>query len=100
MHPIACAPPPSSTASLREGFAYAEAFGYGTGKRWPLLPDALALLWQAPAWRDELCQLVELLPEHTDRRLHPLPWALPVPLRVHGRCSRAVIEAAYCCAEA
>ncbi|KEF40724.1 MAG: hypothetical protein ER33_15400 [Cyanobium sp. CACIAM 14] len=32
--------------------------------------------------------------------MHPLPWALPVPLRVHGRYSRAEIEAAYCCAEA
>ena len=33
--------------------------------------------------------------ERADRRLHPLPWALPVPLRVHGRYSRAEIEAAF-----
>ncbi|EDY37642.1 hypothetical protein CPCC7001_521 [Cyanobium sp. PCC 7001] len=28
-----------------------------------------------------------------------VPWALPVPLSVQGRYSRAEIEAAYCCAE-
>ncbi len=67
----------------------------GTGKRWRPLPDALALLWQASAWRDELRQLLHLLAERTERRLHPLPWALPVPLRVHGRYSRAEIEAAF-----
>jgi len=67
----------------------------GTGKRWRPLPDALALLWQAAAWRDELRQLLHLLAERTDRRLHPLPWALPVPLRVHGCYSRAEIEAAF-----
>jgi hypothetical protein len=67
----------------------------GTGKRWRPLPEALALLWQASAWRDERRQLLQLLAERTDRRLHPLPWALPVPLRVHGRYSRAEIEAAF-----
>jgi hypothetical protein len=67
----------------------------GTGKRWRPLPDALALLWQASAWRHELHQLLHLLAERTDRRLHPLPWALPVPLRVHGRYSRAEILAAF-----
>jgi hypothetical protein len=68
---------------------------FGTGNRWRPLPDALALLWQAFAWRDELRQLLDLLAERADRRLHPLPWALPVPLRVHGRYSRAEIEAAF-----
>jgi hypothetical protein len=58
------------------------------------------VLWQATAWREELIQLLELLAERADRRLHPLPWALPVPLRVHGHYSRAEIEAAYCFAEA
>jgi hypothetical protein len=60
-------------------------------------PDdqALAVLWQAGAWREELIQLLELLAERADRRLHPLPWALPVPLRVHGHYSRAEIEAAF-----
>jgi hypothetical protein len=71
---------------------------FGTGKRWRPLPEALALLWQAAAWRDELRQLLELLADRSGRRLHPLPWALPVPLRVHGRYSRAELEAAYCCA--
>ena len=28
-------------------------------------------------------------------RLQPLPWALPVPLRVHGRYSRAEVMAAF-----
>ena len=58
------------------------------------------MLWQAGAWREELIQLLELLAERADRRLHPLPWALPVPLRVHGHYTRAEIEAAYCFAEA
>ena len=51
-------------------------------------------------WREELIQLLELLAERADRRLHPLPWALPMPLRVHGLYTRAEIEAAYCFAEA
>jgi len=58
------------------------------------------VLWQAGAWREELIQLLLLLAERADRRLHPLPWALPVPLRVHGHYTRAEIEAAYCFAEA
>ena len=70
--------------------------GYGTGRQWRPLDQALALLWQAGAWREELIQLLLLLAERADRRLHPLPWALPVPLRVHGHYTRAEIEAAYC----
>ena len=54
-----------------------------------------AVLWQAAAWREELIQLLLLLAERADRRLHPLPWALPVPLRVHSHYSRAEIEAAF-----
>jgi hypothetical protein len=57
------------------------------------------VLWQAGAWREELIQLLELLAERPlkqpQRCLHPLPWALPVPLRVHGHYSRAEIEAAF-----
>ena len=53
------------------------------------------MLWQAGAWREELIQLLLLLAERADRRLHPLPWALPVPLRVHGHYTRAEIEAAF-----
>jgi len=50
------------------------------------------------AWREELRQLLELLEllaDRADHRLHPLPWALPVPLRVHGRYSRAEVLAAF-----
>jgi hypothetical protein len=54
-----------------------------------------AVLWQAGAWREELIQLLELLAERADRRLHPLPWTLPVPLRVHGHYTRGEIEAAF-----
>jgi hypothetical protein len=58
------------------------------------------VLWQAGGWREELIRLLLLLAERPlkqpQRRLHPLPWALPVPLRVHGHYTRAEIEAAYC----
>jgi hypothetical protein len=74
--------------------------GYGTGRQWRPLDQALALLWQAGAWREELIQLLLLLAERPlkqpQRRLHQLPWTLPVPLRVHGHYTRAEIEAAYC----
>ena len=64
-------------------------FGTGRAERersqWRPLDQALAVLWQAGAGREELIQL---------------PWALPVPLPVHGHYSRAVIKAAYCFAEA
>jgi hypothetical protein len=68
---------------------------FGTGRQWRPLDQALAVLRQAGAWRQELIQLLRLLGERADRRLHPLPWALPVPLSVHGRYSRAEIEAAF-----
>jgi hypothetical protein len=93
----ASAPPEPQALSERERrqWLMLTAQLFGTGKRWRPLPDALSLLWQASAWRGELRQLLELLAERTDRRLHPLPWAQPVPLRVHGRYSRAEIEAAF-----
>ena len=68
---------------------------FGTGRQWRPLDQALAVLWQAGAWREELIQLLLLLAERADRRLHPLPWTLPVPLRVHGHYTRAEIEAAF-----
>jgi len=81
----------STTAGLEPDF--------GTGRQWRPLDQALEVLWQAGAWREELIQLLELLAERPlkqpQRRLHPLPWALPVPLRVHGHYTRAEIEAAY-----
>jgi hypothetical protein len=93
----ASAPPNPDALSERERRQWhmLTAQLFGTGNRWRPLPDALALLWQASAWRDELRQLLHLLAERTNRRLHPLPLALPVPLRVHGRYSRAEIEAAF-----
>ena len=59
--------------------------GFRHGRQWRPLDQALAVLWQAGAWREELIQL---------------PWALPVPLRVQSHDSRAEIEAAHCYAEA
>jgi hypothetical protein len=35
------------------------------------------VLWQAGAWREELIQLLKLLAERADRRLHPLPRPSP-----------------------
>lgn len=67
---------------------------FGTGPRWRPLGEAFAVHWHAAAWRQELIQQLALLAECCERCLHPLPWALPVPLRVHGRSSRAEIMAA------
>ena len=67
----------------------------GRGRHWLPLPEALELLWATGPWREELLQLLLLLAERCDHRLHPLPWALPVPLHVHGRYSRAEILAAF-----
>jgi hypothetical protein len=55
------------------------------------------VLWQAVAWREELRQLLLLLllADRADHRLHPLPWTLPIPVRVLGGYSRAEIEAAF-----
>jgi len=68
---------------------------FGTGSRFRPLPDALAVLWEAAAWREELRQRLLLLADRADHRLHPLPWTLPISLRMHGRYSRAEIEAAF-----
>jgi len=69
-------------------------------RQWRPLDQALDVLWQASVWREMLIRLLLLLAERADRRLHPLPWAQPVPLRVHGQYIRAEIEAAYCFVEA
>ena len=91
------APPDPLTMGVRERrkWLMLTAQLFGTGRQWRSLPDALAVLWQAGAWRDELRQLLDFLAARADHRLHPLPWALPVPLRVHGHYSRAEIEAAF-----
>ena len=36
-------------------------------------------------------QATRLSAQCTDHRLHPLPWTLPVPLRVHGRHREGVL---------
>ncbi|WP_411876485.1 DUF3427 domain-containing protein [Vulcanococcus limneticus] len=68
---------------------------FGTGRRFRPLAGALAVLWQDAAWREGLRQLLLLMADRADHRLHPLPWTLPIPLRVHGRYTRAEIEAAF-----
>jgi hypothetical protein len=93
----ASAPPNPDALSERERrqWLMLTAQLFGTGRQWRPLDQALDVLWQAGAWREELIQLLELLAERADRRLHPLHWALPVPLRVHGHYTRAEIEAAF-----
>jgi hypothetical protein len=97
----AVAPPDPQALSERERrqWLMLTAQLFGTGRQWRPLDQALAVLWQAGAWREELIQLLGLLAERPlkqpHRLLHPLPWALPVPLRVHGHYSRAEIEAAF-----
>jgi hypothetical protein len=93
----ASAPPDPEALSERERrqWLMLTAQLFGTGRQWRPLDQALEVLWQAGAWRQELIQLLLLLAERADRRLHPLPWALPVPLRVHGHYTRAEIEAAF-----
>jgi hypothetical protein len=92
----ASAPPDPEALSERERrqWLMLTAQLFGTGRLWRPLDQALAVLWQAGAWREELIQLLDLLAS-CQRRLHPLPWALPVPLRVHGHYTRAEIEAAF-----
>ena len=93
----ASAPPDPQALSEREmrQWLMLTAQLFGTGRQWWPLDQALDVLWQADAWREELIQLLLLLAEGADRRLHPLAWALPVPLRVYGHYSRAEIEAAF-----
>jgi hypothetical protein len=93
----AAAPPDPQALAERERrqWLMLTAQLFGTGRQWMPHDQALAVLWQAGAWREELIQLLQVLAERADRRLHPLPWALPVPLRVHGHYSRAEIEAAF-----
>jgi len=82
----ASAPPELQSLGERERRAWLmlTAQLFGTGRQWRPLDDALAVIWQAGAWRQELRQLLELLAARADHRLHPLPWALPVPLRGRG----------------
>jgi len=93
----AAVPPDPEALGERERRQWAMLFAQllGTGRHWLPLREALALLWAVGPWREELRQLLELLADRADHRLHPLPWAQPVPLRVHGRYSRAEVLAAF-----
>ncbi|MFN9644554.1 MAG: hypothetical protein ACK6BG_05390 [Cyanobacteriota bacterium] len=78
----ASAPPDPDALAERErrqwGMLTAQLFG--TGRQWRPLDQALALLWRADAWREELRQLLLLLAERADHRLHPLPGRFRCPL--------------------
>jgi hypothetical protein len=67
----------------------------GSGRHWRPLGEALLLLWDVDPWREELRQLLLLLAIRAVHRLPPLPWAMLLTLRVHGRSSRAKILAAF-----
>jgi len=86
----AAAPPDPESLGERERRQWAMLFAQllGTGRHWLPLGEALALLWALGPWREELRQLLELRADRADHRLHPLPWALPVPLRMYGRTYR------------
>jgi hypothetical protein len=76
---------------------------WGSGRHHVPLAEALVRLWAAPALRAELVELFALLLERTDHLVAPLAWpglgaeasAPPVPLRLHGRYSRAEVFAAF-----
>ncbi|MCP9800248.1 DUF3427 domain-containing protein [Synechococcus sp. RedBA-s] len=76
---------------------------WGSGQHHLPLAEALLRLWAAADLRAELVELFELLLERTDHLVAPLVWpflgtdasAPPVPLRLHGRYSRAEVFAAF-----
>ncbi|MCT0231914.1 DUF3427 domain-containing protein [Synechococcus sp. CS-1327] len=76
---------------------------WGSGRQHLPLPEALVRLWAASAIRAELVELFALLLERTDHLVAPLAWgflaagepAPPVPLKLHGRYSRAEVFAAF-----
>ena len=83
-------------------------FGTGRAERarrqWRPLDQALAVLWQAGAWREELIQLLELLAERADRPFHPLPRPGPRRRSAGGSSGRsrrrgyqAVVLHTSCC---
>ncbi|MCP9917549.1 DUF3427 domain-containing protein [Cyanobium sp. ATX 6F1] len=76
---------------------------WGSGRQHLPLAEALVRLWAAAAIRAELVELFALLLERTDHLVAPLAWpfqgegepAPPVPLKLHGRYSRAEVFAAF-----
>ena len=76
---------------------------WGNGRNHVPLAEALVRLWAAAAIRAELVELFALLLERTDLLVAPLAWpalaagepAPPLPLKLHGRYSRAEVFAAF-----
>jgi hypothetical protein len=80
----AVSPPDPAALSERERrqWLMLTAQLFGTGRLWRPLPEALTVLWQATAWRNELRQLLELLAE----RLITSCTGCPGPSRCHSAC--------------
>ena len=72
---------------------------WGSGRQHLPMADALVRLWAAADLRAELVELFELLLERTDHMVSPLIWGRtdppPIPLKLHGRYSRAEVFAAF-----
>jgi hypothetical protein len=72
---------------------------WGSGRQHLPLAEALVRLWAAADLRAELVELFALLLERTDHLVAPLDWDRadppPIPLKLHGRYSRAEVFAAF-----
>ncbi len=72
---------------------------WGSGRQHLPLAEALVRLWAAADLRAELVELFDLLHERTDRLVSPIAWDRadppPIPLKLHGRYSRAEVFAAF-----
>jgi hypothetical protein len=72
---------------------------WGSGRQHLPLADALLRLWAASDLRAELVELFALLLERTAHLIAPLDWDRadppPIPLKLHGRYSRAEVFAAF-----
>jgi hypothetical protein len=72
---------------------------WGSGRLHVPLAEALGRLWAAADLRAELVELFALLLERTDHLVEPLDWDRadppPIPLKLHGRYSRAEVFAAF-----
>ncbi len=72
---------------------------WGSGRQHLPLAEALVRLWAAADLRAELVELFVLLLERTDHLVSPLDWGRadppPIPLKLHGRYSRAEVFAAF-----
>jgi superfamily II DNA or RNA helicase len=72
---------------------------WGSGCQYVPLADALVRLWAAADLCAELVELFELLLERTVHLVSALDWGRtdppPIPLKLHGRYSRAEVFAAF-----